>query len=186
VEHYLPQFAPVPLHSVSVSIPLQIICFHAHPTTTSTLHTSLRRHNSKSAALLLRHLSQDAISTPQHHEHSIPDEDEEEEEEAQAFTALSCNQTHPTIPGLYLRPVPERPRCPLLSAPSTNPAPWRTRRQRRREKDYNACARDLAQGHCRDLCPHICKYQVNLTYLLHFVEGLCLSIGMLINECISI
>ena len=67
------------------------------------------------AAILLRHLSQDPISTPQHHEHSIPDEDEEEEEEEEEEEKLKLLQLSlatkrtPQFPGSIYAQSPSDP-----------------------------------------------------------------------------
>ncbi|XP_059453742.1 transcription termination factor MTERF2, chloroplastic-like isoform X1 [Corylus avellana] len=74
----------------------------------ATISSCLRRHNSKSAALLLRHLSQDPISTPQHHEHSIPDEDEEEEKLKLLQLSLATKRT-PQFPGSIYAQSPSDP-----------------------------------------------------------------------------
>jgi mTERF domain-containing protein len=96
--------------------------YHLHPPHLSlllrpnpisaTISSCLRRHNSKSAALLLRHLSQDPISTPQHHEHSIPDEEEEEEEEEETLKLLQLSlatKRTPQFPGSIYAQSPSDP-----------------------------------------------------------------------------
>ncbi|KAE8008491.1 hypothetical protein FH972_004997 [Carpinus fangiana] len=67
-----------------------------------------QRHNSKSAALLLRQLFQDPISTPQHHEHSIPDEEEEEEKLKPLQLSLATKRT-PQFPGSIYAQSPSDP-----------------------------------------------------------------------------
>jgi mTERF domain-containing protein len=100
-----------------LSCPSHYHLHHPHPSllllrpNSTNISSCLRRHNSKSTTLLLRHLSQDPISTPQHHEHSIPDEEEQEEEEEKLKLlqlSLATKRT-PQFPGSIYAQSPSDP-----------------------------------------------------------------------------